>query len=109
LHAVALDDIDDLDALVVQLLFDLLLVFPESVVELGVLWVLLDSGDGPDSGSLRADLVLEANGKQVSLFGSEVFVLSFDNSLEVLDHIVKSLGLLGNSGHENVFFQTHLS
>ena len=103
-HAGVLDDVDDRDALVVKLLLDLLLVLTEAIVEFGVFWVLLNSTDGSDSGSLGANLVFETNRKEVSLFGGEILTLGFDNNLEVLDHIVESLGLLGNSGHENVLF-----
>jgi hypothetical protein len=103
-HAGVLDDVDDRDALVVKLLLDLLLVSTEAIVEFGVFWVLLDGTDGSNSGSLGANLVLETNREEVSLFSGEVFILGFDNSLEVFDHIVKSLGLLGNSGHENILF-----
>ena len=103
-HARVLDDINDRDALVVKLLLDLLFVGTESIIEFGVFWVLFDGGDGSNGGSLGSDLVLESNGEEVSLFSGEILDLGFDNSLEVFDHIVKSLGLLGNSGHENVLF-----
>jgi len=103
-HAGIFDDFNDSDALVVKLLLDLLLVPTEALIEFGVLWVLLDGTDGSNSGSLGANLVLETNREEVSLFGGEVLVLRFDNFLEVFDHIVKSLGLLGNSGHENILF-----
>jgi len=108
LHALVLDVIDDGHALVVELTLDLLLVALEGLVELLVLWILLDGADGPDGGSFGSDLVLESDGKQVSLFGGEVLVLALNNLVEVKDHVVESLGLLGNSGHENVLFQTHL-
>jgi hypothetical protein len=49
-------------------------------------------------------LVLEPNGEEISFFGGEVFTFGLDNLLEIMNHIVESLGLLGNSGHENVFF-----
>jgi len=108
LHALVLDVLDDGHALLVKLTLDLLLVTLEGLVELLVLWVLLDGADGPDGGSLGSDLVLESNRKQVSLLGGEVLLLALNNLVEVEDHVVKSLGLLGNSGHENVLFQTHL-
>jgi len=108
LHALVLDVIDDGHALVVELTLDLLLVALEGLVELLVLWILLDGADGPDGGSLGSDLVLESDGKQVSFFGGEVLSLVLNNLVEVKDHVVESLGLLGNSGHENVLFQTHL-
>jgi len=61
LHAIVLDDIDDGDALVIQLTLDLLLVLGKSIRELLVLWVLLDGADGSNCGSFRSNLVLESN------------------------------------------------
>ena len=90
--------------MVVEFLLNLFLVSTKAIVEFRVFWVLLNSTDGSNSGSLGANLVLETNREEVSLFGGEVLVLRFDNGLEVFDHIVKSLGLLGNSGHENILF-----
>ena len=106
-HAGILDNVDDSDALVIELLFYLLFVGEESFVELLVFWVLLDSADGSNGSSLRADLVLETDGKKVSLLSGEILGLALDNLLEEGDHVVESLGLLSNSGHEYVFFQTH--
>jgi len=90
--------------LVVEFLLNLGLVRAKSIIEFRVFWVLLDGTDGSDGSSLGTNLVLETNREEVSLFGGEVLVLRLDNLLEIVDHIVKSLGLLGNSGHENVFF-----
>ena len=106
-HALVLDNVDDGDALVVELTLDLFLVGAEGFVELGVFWVLLDSADGSNGGSLGSDLVLETNGKEISLLGGEVLCLGFDDFLEETDHVVESLGLLSHSGHENLFFETH--
>jgi hypothetical protein len=105
LHALSLNNVDDGDALIVKLTLDLLLVGRETVVELLVLGVLLDGTDGSNGGSLGADLVLETNGKEVSLLSGEVLILGLNNFLQVEDHIVESLGLLSDSGHKNVFFQ----
>jgi hypothetical protein len=88
-------------------LFDLLFVEEETVVELLVFRVLLDGTDGSNGSSLRANLVLETDGKKVSLLSGEILGLAVNNLLEEADHVVKSLGLLSNSGHEYVFFQTH--
>jgi len=106
-HARVLDDVNDSDALVIELLFYLLFVIKESFVELLVFWVLLDGADGSNGSSLRADLVLETDGKKVSLLSGEILGLALNNLLEEGDHVVESLGLLSNSGHEYVFFQTH--
>ena len=103
-HAGLLDNINNGEALVVEFLLNLVLVLAKSIIEFRIFWVLLNGTDGSNSSSLGANLVLETNREEVSLFGGEVLILRFDNSLEVFDHIVKSLGLLGNSGHEKVFF-----
>jgi hypothetical protein len=75
LHALTLNNLDDGHALVVKLTFDLLLVLGETVVELRVFWVLLDSADGSNSGSLRSNLVLKSNRQKVSLLSCEVLAL----------------------------------
>ena len=103
-HARVLDNFDDLDALIVEFLLDLLLVLSESFVELLVLWVLLDGTDSSNGGSLGADLVLETDGKQVSLLSGEILGFILNNSVKVEDHIVESFGLFSDSSHENVFF-----
>jgi hypothetical protein len=61
LHALVLDNVHDGDALVVKLGFDFLFVSGETIVELLVLWILLDGTDRSNGGSLGADLVLETN------------------------------------------------
>jgi len=48
LEAVILNDLDDLDALSVELLLDLSLVLSEGLAELGVLGVLLNGADSAD-------------------------------------------------------------
>jgi len=78
-HARVLDNFDNLDALIVEFLLDLLLVLSESCVELLVLWVLLDGTDSSNGGSLGADLVLETDGKQVSLLSGEILGFVGDN------------------------------
>jgi len=105
LHALALNDIDDGHALVIELLLDILLVLRKPCGEFLVLGVLLDGADRSNGGSFRANLVLEPNREKVSLFGGEVLILVRDNFLEVCDHIVESFSLFGDSGHKNIFFQ----
>jgi len=61
-HAGGLDDFDDGDALVVELTLDLFLVSSKSVIELLVLGVLLDGGDGSNGSSLGTNLVFESYG-----------------------------------------------
>ena len=67
--------------------------------------VLLNGADSSDSSSLGANLVLETNRKQVPLLSREILFLALDDLIEIVDHVIKSFGLLGNSSHENVFFQ----
>ena len=82
-EALGLDDVDDLDALVIELSLDLLLVGLESVTKLGVFGVLLDSTNGSNGASLGTDEVLETNGEVVSLIDGEVLtVLGVDGLLE---------------------------
>jgi hypothetical protein len=102
-----LDNLNDTHALGVELLFNLLLVNGETLVELLVLGVLLNCADGSNGGSLGSDLVLESNRQKVSFLSCEVLILEPNDLLEVGDHIVKPFGLLGDSGHENTFFETH--
>ena len=104
LHAAFLHSLDNAHALIVELSFDFLLVSSESLVEVGVLRILLDCGDGPDGGSLGSDLVFEPNREQVSLLSGEVLSLLLRDLVQVVDHVVESLSLLGDSGHENVLF-----
>jgi len=103
--ALILNNVDDLDALVVQFIFDLLLVGLQRIAKLGVLGVLLDGTNGADSASLRANQVLEADRQQVALIDSEVLTaLGANGFLQEVDHILESLGLLSNTRKEDVFF-----
>jgi hypothetical protein len=105
LHAVVLDDVHDADALLVELVLNLVLVHLQGVVEFGILGVLLNGTDGADGTTLGTDEVLEANREEVALVDGEVLiVLGLDGLLEELDHVLKSLSLLGNSSEENFFF-----
>jgi len=61
LDALALYCRHNLDAFVVQLLLDLLLVGAERFTELLVFWILFDGTDGTDGTSLGSNEVLEAN------------------------------------------------
>ena len=105
LEAVVTNDTNNSKANVVKLLFDLLLVGLESATKLGVLGVLLDGTDGADGATLGADEVLETDGKKVALINGEVFAgLGLNGRLKEVDHILKSLSLLGNSSEENLLF-----
>ena len=103
-NALTLDDFNNREALVVELALNFSFVNFKSIIELWVFWILLDGTDSSNSSSLRSNLVLKSNRKEVSFFSCEVFTFVLDNFLKILDHIVESLGLLGNSGHENVLF-----
>ena len=105
--ALILDNSNDSHALVIKLILDPLFVCCECLTEFRVFWVLLNGADGSNGSSLRADLVLETDGKKVSLLSGEILGLALDNLLEECDHVVESLGLLSNSSHENILFQTH--
>ena len=104
LHAALFHSLDYAHALIIELSFDFLLVSSEGLAEIGVLRILLDCRNGPDGSSLRSNLVFEANREQVSLLSGEVLSLLLGDPVQVVDHIIESLSLLGDSGHENVFF-----
>ena len=104
LHAALFDSLDYVHALIIELSFDFLFVSREGLAEIGVLRILLDCGDGPDGGSLGSNLVFKSNREQVSLLGGEILRLLLGDPVQVVDHIVESLSLLGDSSHENVFF-----
>jgi len=106
-HARALDDVDNIDALLIKLLLNLVLVGLKGLVELGVLWILLDGADGSNGGSFGSNLVLETDREKVSLFSGKVVTLGLDDLLQVGDHVIKPLGLLSNSSHKNMLFKTH--
>jgi len=75
IHAGCLDNINNRDALAVEFLLNFVLVQFKSIIEFRIFWVLLNGTDGSNSSSLGANLVLETNREEVSLFGGEVFVL----------------------------------
>ena len=98
------DHVDDLLAVSHELGLNLALVFEEVGVELRVLGVLLDGRDGAASGSLGRDKVLEGDGKEVALVGVDGAALLGEDILEEVDHIVEALGLLSDTGEENLAF-----
>ena len=98
------DHVDDLLAVSHELSFNLALVLEKRGIELGVLGVLFDGGDCAASGAFARDEVLESDGKQVALIGVDGATLGLKDFVEEVDHVLKALGLLGNSGEENLFF-----
>jgi len=106
-HARSLHDVNNIDTLLIKLLLNLGLVGLKGIVELGVLWILLDGADGSNGGSFGSDLVLETDREKISLLSGEVVILGLDDLLQVGDHVIKPLGLLSNSSHKNMLFKTH--
>ena len=98
------DKSDDLVAVSNELGLDFGFVVKESIVELRVLGVLLDGRDGAASGTLGADEVLEGNGEEVALIGVNTTLLLLEDLLKEINHIFEALGLLGNTGEENLLF-----
>ena len=98
------DHVNDLLAVSLKLLLDLRFVSEKCSVELGVLRVLLDGGDGAAGGTLAADEVLEGDGEQVAFVGVDGAGLGDEDLLEEVDHVFEALGLLGDSGEENFLF-----
>ena len=73
------DHVNDLLAVSLKLLLDLRFVSEKCSVELGVLWVLLDSGDGAAGGTLAADEVLEGDREEIT------FICTNTGSLDIED------------------------
>ena len=76
------------------------------MVELGVLRVLLDGGDGAASGAFAADQVLEGHREKVALVGVDRASLDNEDLLEEVHHVFEALSLLSDSGKENLLFDT---
>jgi hypothetical protein len=74
-----------------------------------VLGVLLDGTNGSNCTSVGSNLVLESDGKKVSLVDGKVIrpTLGRDGLLKETNHIIEFLGLLGNSGQKDFFFEGH--
>lgn len=99
-----LDHVDDELAVLGELGLNGSLVVGEGIGVLGVLWVLLDGGDGAAGSSLGGDEVLEGDGEEVALVGGDLSTFGVEDLGEELNHILESLGLLSNAGKENVLF-----
>ena len=104
LEHVLVDHVDDALAIVAELLLDAGLVLGKGIGEFGVLGVLLNGGDSSAGGALGADQVLEGNGEEVALIGGDIGTLLLHDLLELVNHVLEALGLFGNAGKENVFF-----
>ena len=99
-----LDHVDNFLAVIHELVLDLALVLEECAVELGVLGVLFDGRDCAASGAFARDEVLESDGQKVALVGVDGATLGSKDFVKEVDHVLEALGLLGNSGEENLFF-----
>merc|ERR1711957_163778 len=72
-------------------------------LELGVLGVLLDGGNGSAGSSLGRDQVLESDGQEVTLVRSDIGSLLGKDVLELVDHIFEALGLFSDTRQKDVF------
>ena len=104
LEDAVVDHVNDLLAVSLKLLLDLRFVLEKCSVELGVLRVLLDGGDGAAGGTLAADEVLEGDREKVALIGVDGATFGDEDLLKEVNHIFEALGLLSNSGEENFLF-----
>ena len=98
------DHVDDLLAVSGELSLDLALVSKECRVELGVLGVLLDGGDGAACGAFAADQVFEGNGEEVALVGVHRASLDDEDFFKEVHHVFEAFSLLSDSGKENLLF-----
>ena len=101
------DHVDNLLAVSLELFFNLALVLQKRAIELRVLGVLLDGRDGAAGGSLGRDQVLESDGQKVALVGVDGATLLAKDGLKEVDHVVKTLSLLGDAGEENLLFDVN--
>ena len=98
------DHVNDFLAVSGELALNAALVLQKCAIELGVFRVSLDSRDGAAGSSLGGDKVLESDGKEVTLVGVDFASLLDEDSLKEIDHVVKALGLLSDTGEENLLF-----
>ena len=91
-------------ALEMTLLIDLCFVGEKSSVELGVLWVLFESGDGAPGVTLAADEIREGGTEEVALIWVDGASFGNEELLSEVDHIFVALGLLSNSGKKHLLF-----
>ena len=98
------DHVNDLLAVSHELGLDLGLVGEKGGIELGVLGVLLDSGNSAASSAFAGDEVLESDGEEVTLIGVDTASLGCEDFVEEINHVFEALSLLSNSGEENLLF-----
>ena len=101
----AVDEVEDLIAELVEFSLNLGLVGSEETDVLGALlfFLLLDGGECSPGSSSGSDGVLVGDGEEVSLFDVEVGVGSND-SVHGFEHVLKPFGLFGDFGHVEMFF-----
>lgn len=99
------EQVEDVAAVKVELSLDFLLLGDEQVKVSGSLGLLLllDGGDGSPGGSARANSVLVGDGEKVAFLDGKLLT-RLDDLLHGFEHILESLGLLGNLGEVDVFF-----
>ena len=101
----AVNEVEDLIAVFVELALNLGLVASEEAEVLGslLLLLLLNGGKGSPGSSAGADGVLVGDGEQVSLLDGQVSVGSHD-LVHGVKHVLESLSLLSDLGHIEVLF-----
>lgn len=103
---VGVDEVEDVTADLVELALDggdVLLDLLDLGVVAAALLLLLDGGDDSPGGTTGADDVLVGDAEKVALLNAELDV-HLGDLLHVLDHLVVTLGLLGELGHVDAVF-----
>jgi hypothetical protein len=104
------DGVNNVLAVLVELTFNGGFVASECISIFGVLGILLDGGNSAACGSLGTDKVLESDGEEVTLIGGDLSTLSVEDLSEEVNHVFEALGLLSDTGEENVLFNVcHLN
>jgi len=99
-----LDDANDALTVENKLLFNLGLVGEQSIIVFRILGILLNCRDGSASSTLGRNEILECHRDEVALIGVNFGALDFKDLLKEGDHVIKALGLFGNTREEYVLF-----
>jgi len=83
---------------------NVIFVLVQIAAKLRVLGALLDGKNSADCIKLATNEVLEANCEQVPLFDRHFTAIFAEDRLEEFKHVVKALGLLSYSCHEDLPF-----
>jgi len=103
------DHIDDLLTVLLQLRLDLAFVTKKGTVELGVLRILLNSGDGAACSAFTRDEIFKSDGEEIALIRVNITTLDLENLVKEVDHVIEALGLFSNAGKENFLFNVRHS